>query len=148
MAEPLREEVTKVDAPVTDRLTGDSDAPFQQQFFDVPVAQGEAVRQPHGVADDRMGEPIAGKLLTAEHRAHPTSTTCHKPPEEYAGMVRLPLAWWQVLEMRTQEQARLRVAKDGLIQEDLERHLDFLDQQLGGLHKRLLSPVQVVAPHS
>ena len=53
----------------------------------------------------------------------------------------------QVLEMQAQEEERLRGIEYAPIREDLERHLAFLDRQLGGLHERLLSLVQVVLPH-
>ncbi|WP_133162089.1 hypothetical protein [Deinococcus aerius] len=52
----------------------------------------------------------------------------------------------QELEMRAQEE-RLRVAEDGPIREDLERHLVLLDRQLGGWHERRLDLMQMVAPH-
>lgn len=48
--------------------------------------------------------------------------------------------------MRAQEEERLSVAEYAPIQEDLERHLAFLDRRPGGLHERLLSLVQVSLP--
>ncbi|WP_216327812.1 hypothetical protein [Deinococcus aestuarii] len=52
----------------------------------------------------------------------------------------------QVLEMRAQEEERLRGAEYAPLQEDLERHLFFLDRQLGRLHELLLYMVQAVLP--
>lgn len=53
----------------------------------------------------------------------------------------------QVLEMRAQEEERLREAEYAPLQEDLERHLFFLDRQVGRLHELLLYTVQAVLPH-
>ena len=37
----------------------DLDAALVQQFLDVPIAQGKAMVQPHGVLDDRYREAVA-----------------------------------------------------------------------------------------
>ncbi|WP_216329278.1 hypothetical protein [Deinococcus aestuarii] len=58
--------------------------------------------------------------------------------------VRLLRSRRQLLEMQAQEEERLRVAEDGPLQEDLERHLFFLDRQVGRLHELLLYMVQAV----
>jgi transposase InsO family protein len=80
VAQTLREELTEFDAPGANGFAeewrprerpfttmGDGDAPFQQQFFDIPIAQGEAVIQPDGVANDREREPVAREFLIAHH---------------------------------------------------------------------------------
>lgn len=41
---------------------------------------------------------------------------------------------------------RLRAAKYAPLQEDLERHLFFLDRELGRLHELLLYTVQAASP--
>ena len=64
----MGEVVTEVDAPAADGLAADGNTPFQQQFFDVPIAECEAVIEPDGVANDHEGEPVPGELLTAQHR--------------------------------------------------------------------------------
>lgn len=46
--------------------------------------------------------------------------------------------------MQAQAEERLRVAEYAPLQEDLERHLFFIDRQLGRLHKLLLYMVQAV----
>ena len=78
VAQVLGERVTEFDTPAADGLTGDANPSFQQQFFDVSVAQREAVVKPDGVADDGQGKPVAGELLTAQHRItlrHQLATT-------------------------------------------------------------------------
>jgi hypothetical protein len=67
VAETLGEEVTELDAPSANGLTRHGDAPFQQEFFDIPIAQAEAVIEPDGIADDCEGEPVPRKLLTTQH---------------------------------------------------------------------------------
>ncbi|BDP43611.1 hypothetical protein DAETH_35800 (plasmid) [Deinococcus aetherius] len=67
VAEILSKEISEFEAPSADGLVGDGDASFQQKFLDVPVTEGEPVVEPHGVADNRRGEPVTGELLTAEH---------------------------------------------------------------------------------
>ena len=49
---------TERQAPLTDRLVGDRDAPLDQQVFDIPETQSESVIEPNGVADDRRRETI------------------------------------------------------------------------------------------
>ncbi|WP_425429947.1 hypothetical protein [Deinococcus hopiensis] len=68
VTEALGEEMAEVDAPRADGFTRHADAPLQQKFFDIAGAQGKSVVEPYGVADDREGEPVAGELLTAQHR--------------------------------------------------------------------------------
>lgn len=68
VAQALGEQVTEGDAPGADRFPGHADPTFQQQFFDIPVAQREPVIPPDGVADHVEGAPGATKLLTAQHR--------------------------------------------------------------------------------
>ncbi len=46
---------------------GDADASFLQEFFDVSVAEREAVIEPDGIADHSEGKPVARKLVTAQH---------------------------------------------------------------------------------
>ncbi|BDP43787.1 hypothetical protein DAETH_37560 (plasmid) [Deinococcus aetherius] len=68
LAQSLGKEVAELDAPRQDRFTGDANSSFQQQFFDIPIAEREAVVQPHGIADHGERKTIAGELLTAGHR--------------------------------------------------------------------------------
>lgn len=63
----MGEQVAEFDAPAADRLAGNDNPPFQQQFFDISVAEGEAMIQPDGVANDRKRKPITGELLTSQH---------------------------------------------------------------------------------
>ena len=49
---------TERKAPLADGLVGDRDAPLGQQVLDIPEAQSESVREPHGVADDLRRETI------------------------------------------------------------------------------------------
>jgi len=44
--------------PATDRLVGHLDASLGQEILDITKAQGEAVIEPHGVADDLRREPV------------------------------------------------------------------------------------------
>ena len=60
--------VAEGDAPRADGFSGHADPAFQQQFFDIAVAQREPVIEPDGVADHVEGEPIPWELLTAQHR--------------------------------------------------------------------------------
>ena len=46
-------------APLTDRLVGDGDAPLGQQVFDIPEAEREPTIQPHRMADDLRRESVA-----------------------------------------------------------------------------------------
>lgn len=68
MAQAVGEQVAEFDAPAADGLTGDDDASFQQERFDVSIAQRETVVQPDGLPNDLKRESVAGKLLTVEHR--------------------------------------------------------------------------------
>lgn len=83
MAQALGEQVTEGDAPGADRFPGHADPTFQQQYFDIPVAQREPVIQPDGAADHVEGEPVATKLLTAQHRVtlpqQLAATSCQNP---------------------------------------------------------------------
>lgn len=68
VAEALGKLITELDAPRADGFTSHAYTPFQQEFFNISVAQREPVIEPHGIADHSEGEPVAGKLLTAQHR--------------------------------------------------------------------------------
>jgi hypothetical protein len=61
------EEVAELDAPASKRLPRHDNAAFQQQFFDVPIAEREAVVQPHDVADHGERNTVARGLLTVQH---------------------------------------------------------------------------------
>ncbi|WP_146009413.1 hypothetical protein [Deinococcus planocerae] len=52
----------------------------------------------------------------------------------------------QVLEMQAQEEERLRGAEDGPFQEELKRHLFFLDRQLGGARAAVSSAGGLALP--
>lgn len=73
--------VVELDAPAADGLAeewrphgrpfttmGDGYASFQQQFFDIPIAEREPVVQPYGVADHGERKTVAGEFLPAQHR--------------------------------------------------------------------------------
>ena len=44
--------LAELPAPLADGFVGDDDSTGKQQLFDIPIAQAEAVIQPHAVADD------------------------------------------------------------------------------------------------
>src|SRR5216683_2563075 len=48
-------------APEPDGLVTDLDPPFGEQLFDIAVAEGEAVVQPHSVTDDLGRETVASE---------------------------------------------------------------------------------------
>jgi len=55
---PVSEDRPELLAPPADRLVADGDPALRQQLLHVPVAQREAVVQPHGVADELTREPV------------------------------------------------------------------------------------------
>ena len=75
---PQRASVDRAErqAPLTDRLVGDGDAPLGQQAFDVPEAERESVIQPHRVADDLRRESVAAvaRCLAAQPPTVPPYT--------------------------------------------------------------------------
>lgn len=88
MTEALSAEVVELDASGPDGLAeewrppgrpfttmGDGDIPLQQQFLNIPAAEGEAVIQPHRGADDGERKPVARELTGVRHRI----TTCYHP---------------------------------------------------------------------
>lgn len=68
VAEALSKLFIEVDAPRANGFTGHADAPFQQEFFNIAVAQCEAVIQPYGVLDQGKGKTVTRELLAAQHR--------------------------------------------------------------------------------
>jgi hypothetical protein len=82
MTQTLGEKVAEVDAPGPDGLACHGHAPFQQEFFDVSVAEREAVVEPDSVPDDREGESVPRELLTTQHRVtlpQQLATTVYDP---------------------------------------------------------------------
>jgi hypothetical protein len=49
----------KLDAPKTNRFSGNSDASFRQKIFDITVAEIESMVEPDCIADDIGREPVA-----------------------------------------------------------------------------------------
>jgi hypothetical protein len=58
----MSEVTAERDAPDANRVSGDLDAPLEEQLLDIPVAQGVSVVEPDGVSDDRERESITGQL--------------------------------------------------------------------------------------
>lgn len=54
-------------APVTNCFVTDLDSALEQQFFNISVAEREAVIQPNGVLDDALGETVAIGLRVSRH---------------------------------------------------------------------------------
>ena len=56
---------SELDTPESDRFPRDTNAPFSEQIFDIPVAQIEAIAEPDGVADDVRRDSMS--LVCIEH---------------------------------------------------------------------------------
>ena len=54
-------------APVTNCFVTDLNSALEQQFFNISVAEREAVIQPNGVLDDALGETVAIGLRVSRH---------------------------------------------------------------------------------
>ena len=50
---------TEFDTPQTDRFSGYSDAPFNQEIFNVSVAQVEAIVEPDSIGNDIWWESVS-----------------------------------------------------------------------------------------
>jgi hypothetical protein len=59
LPEPLRVREAESLAPLPDGFVRDRDAAMREEVFGVAEAQGEAVVEPHGVADDGGRESVA-----------------------------------------------------------------------------------------
>ncbi|BDP43272.1 hypothetical protein DAETH_32410 (plasmid) [Deinococcus aetherius] len=59
VAQFLGEEGSEFDVPLPQGLVTDHDAAPLQQLLDITLAEGEAVREPEGVADDAEGKTVA-----------------------------------------------------------------------------------------
>lgn len=110
------------------------------------VASKEQVRIFAATTKPRL--PDGTTLARMAECVQPLIETWDTPGEQGERVRGLLTQRRQVLEVQAQEEERLRVAEYPPIQEDLERHLAFLDRQLGGLHERLLYTVQAVPPRS
>jgi hypothetical protein len=55
----LGEAGTVLDIPQANRFSADSDTPFSEEIFDIPVAEVEAIVQPNCIADDIGWEPVS-----------------------------------------------------------------------------------------
>ncbi|BDP44330.1 hypothetical protein DAETH_42990 (plasmid) [Deinococcus aetherius] len=65
----LSEQGSKFDVPLAQGLVADLDAALEEQLLDIPLAKGEAVVQPQGVADDAQGETVAVGLPVGHRSA-------------------------------------------------------------------------------
>ena len=70
VAQSLDKQIAELDAPRANGFAGDGNSSFQQEFFDVPITQRKSVVEPHGIPDDLKREPVAGELVTTQHRAN------------------------------------------------------------------------------
>ena len=46
-------------APLPDRFIGEDDPTLGHQFFDIAIAEGESILEPHSVTDNLGGEAVA-----------------------------------------------------------------------------------------
>jgi hypothetical protein len=56
--------------PATDRFVGDFDTPFEKDFLNVSVAQGEPIIEPNAMADDLRGKAVVFVSVGLSWRRH------------------------------------------------------------------------------
>jgi hypothetical protein len=70
VAQLIRILLAKLPTPFPDRFVGHRDATFEQQFFHIAVAQGEAIGEPDPVADDFSRKAVILVTLGVGRRGH------------------------------------------------------------------------------
>jgi hypothetical protein len=61
--QPIGVVLAKLPTPLADRFVGHVNAAFEQEFWHIAVAQGEAIGEPDTVADDFTGKAIVFIVL-------------------------------------------------------------------------------------
>ena len=69
----------ELSCPLSDRLIRHPDPTLEQQFLDVPQAQGKPVVQPHRMSDDGSRKSMA--FVTNGRNIHPTAITSETDDE-------------------------------------------------------------------
>ena len=78
----LSEVVAERDAPGPDGLMRHGDASFQQQFLNIPIAEGEPVGQPNRVMDDHHRETVAVQFRVRHSElAYPDKVRATQPSQ-------------------------------------------------------------------
>jgi hypothetical protein len=69
-SQPIGAVLPKLPTPLADGFVGHRDAAFEQEFFHVAVAQGEAIVEPDPVADDFAREAVVLVSFAGGGRGH------------------------------------------------------------------------------
>jgi hypothetical protein len=69
-SQPIGVVLPKLPTPFADSFVGHRDTAFEQELFDVAVAQGEAIVEPDPVADDFAGKAVVLVSFAGGGRGH------------------------------------------------------------------------------
>ncbi len=69
-SQPIGAVLPKLPTPLADRFVGHRDAAFEQEFFHITVAQGEAIIEPDPVTDDFARKAVVLVAFAGAERGH------------------------------------------------------------------------------